>query len=96
MVFYLHLYDQFRFANAVTGYPFCPTFVRGGGDPITREAYEEIGGVGGALAQHAEATLERMRAAGVELIGDVRDEPYGRLIVFRDVAGNRWDLLESR
>jgi WD40 repeat protein len=27
---------------------------------LTREAYEEIGGVAGALAQHAEATLERI------------------------------------
>jgi WD40 repeat protein len=27
---------------------------------LTRKAYEQIGGVGGALAQHAEATLERI------------------------------------
>jgi serine/threonine protein kinase/WD40 repeat protein len=27
---------------------------------LTREAYEQIGGVGGALSQHAEATLERV------------------------------------
>ena len=27
---------------------------------LTRSAYDEIGGVGGALAQHAEATLERI------------------------------------
>ena len=27
---------------------------------LTREAYEAIGGVAGALAQHAEATLERI------------------------------------
>jgi hypothetical protein len=30
-----------------------------------------------------------MRAAGVE----PRTEPYGRVVVFRDVAGNHWDLL---
>ena len=28
---------------------------------LTREAYEHVGGVGGALAQHAEATLENAR-----------------------------------
>ena len=37
---------------------------------LTREAYREIGGVEGALAQHAEATLERI---GVEREGIVRD-----------------------
>lgn len=40
-----------------------------------------------------DTTLQRMRDAAVELIGEVRSEPYGRVIVFRDLAGNRWDLL---
>jgi catechol 2,3-dioxygenase-like lactoylglutathione lyase family enzyme len=35
----------------------------------------------------------RMLAAGVEFVGSPRIEPYGRVIVFVDVAGNRWDLL---
>jgi catechol 2,3-dioxygenase-like lactoylglutathione lyase family enzyme len=39
------------------------------------------------------ATYERLRAAGVEFEGPPRHEPYGRVAVFRDVAGNRWDLL---
>jgi predicted enzyme related to lactoylglutathione lyase len=43
-----------------------------------------------------EAHYERMRGAGVELMGEPRDEPYGRVVVFRDVAGNRWDLLGPR
>jgi catechol 2,3-dioxygenase-like lactoylglutathione lyase family enzyme len=43
-----------------------------------------------------EATYERMRAAGVEFFGEPRDEPYGRVVVFADVAGNRWDLLGPR
>ena len=34
-----------------------------------------------------------MSAAGVEFASEPRDEPYGRVAVFRDVAGNRWDLL---
>jgi catechol 2,3-dioxygenase-like lactoylglutathione lyase family enzyme len=42
------------------------------------------------------ATYERMRAAGVEFLGEPRDEPYGRVVVFVDVAGNRWDLLGPR
>jgi catechol 2,3-dioxygenase-like lactoylglutathione lyase family enzyme len=35
----------------------------------------------------------RMAAAGVEFEGAPRREPYGRVVVFRDIAGNRWDLL---
>ena len=32
---------------------------------LTRQAYREIGGVAGALAQHAEATLERIGTARI-------------------------------
>jgi catechol 2,3-dioxygenase-like lactoylglutathione lyase family enzyme len=39
------------------------------------------------------AAYERMRAAGVEFLSPPRTEPYGRVAVFADVAGNRWDLL---
>jgi catechol 2,3-dioxygenase-like lactoylglutathione lyase family enzyme len=35
----------------------------------------------------------RMRAAGVTFVGEPRDEPYGWVAIFLDVAGNRWDLL---
>ena len=41
-----------------------------------------------------DAALERMAAAGVELVGPPRSEPYGRVAIFLDIAGNRWDLLE--
>jgi catechol 2,3-dioxygenase-like lactoylglutathione lyase family enzyme len=40
-----------------------------------------------------DAALERMRAAGVEFVSAPRTEPYGRVAVFLDIAGNRWDLL---
>ncbi|WP_409466098.1 VOC family protein [Amycolatopsis sp. GA6-003] len=40
-----------------------------------------------------DASHRRMRAAGVEFLGEPRTEPYGQVVVFRDVAGNRWDLL---
>ena len=40
-----------------------------------------------------DASYQRMRAAGVEFLAEPRTEPYGRVVVFRDVAGNRWDLL---
>jgi catechol 2,3-dioxygenase-like lactoylglutathione lyase family enzyme len=43
-----------------------------------------------------EATYQRIITSGVELVTEPRDEPYGRLVVFRDVAGNKWDLLGPR
>jgi catechol 2,3-dioxygenase-like lactoylglutathione lyase family enzyme len=39
------------------------------------------------------AAYERMTDAGVEFMTSPRDEPYGRVAVFLDIAGNRWDLL---
>jgi len=38
-------------------------------------------------------SFQRMRAAGVEFVTRPRNEPYGAVAVFLDVAGNRWDLL---
>jgi catechol 2,3-dioxygenase-like lactoylglutathione lyase family enzyme len=35
----------------------------------------------------------RMSAAGVTFVTAPRSEPYGRVAVFLDVAGNKWDLL---
>jgi len=43
-----------------------------------------------------ERSYDRMCEAGVEFVGEPREEPYGRVAVFLDVAGNRWDRLGSR
>lgn len=40
-----------------------------------------------------DATYLRMVAAGVQFVGAPRAEAYGRVIVFLDCEGNRWDLL---
>jgi catechol 2,3-dioxygenase-like lactoylglutathione lyase family enzyme len=40
-----------------------------------------------------DAAVDRMTAAGVRFLTTPRTEPYGRVAVFVDVAGNRWDLL---
>lgn len=39
---------------------------------------------------------ERFRSHGVEFEEEPRHEDYGRVAVFRDLYGNRWDLLEDR
>jgi catechol 2,3-dioxygenase-like lactoylglutathione lyase family enzyme len=43
-----------------------------------------------------DASYGRMAAAGVEFVDGPRDEPYGRVAVFLDIAGNRWDLIAPR
>ncbi len=38
-------------------------------------------------------TYARLVAFGTEFLGEPRKEPYGTVVVFRDLYGNRWDLL---
>jgi catechol 2,3-dioxygenase-like lactoylglutathione lyase family enzyme len=40
-----------------------------------------------------DAVYDRMVSAGVDFPVLPHDEPYGRVAVFVDIAGNRWDLL---
>ena len=40
-----------------------------------------------------DAAYQRMVAAGVEFVAEPRDEPYGRVTIFLDISGNRWDLI---
>ncbi|MEZ5293529.1 MAG: VOC family protein [Vicinamibacterales bacterium] len=40
-----------------------------------------------------DAAHARMAAAGVRFVSPPRVEPYGRIAVFLDLEGNRWDLL---
>lgn len=40
-----------------------------------------------------DAAYHHMTARGVEFIAPPRSEPYGKIAVFLDIAGNRWDLL---
>jgi catechol 2,3-dioxygenase-like lactoylglutathione lyase family enzyme len=41
-----------------------------------------------------EAHVARLRARGVALAGDIRDEPFGRLVSLRDPDGNALSFLE--
>ena len=40
-----------------------------------------------------DAAYTRMTSAGVQFVTAPRIEPYGRVAVFLDVAGNKWDLI---
>jgi catechol 2,3-dioxygenase-like lactoylglutathione lyase family enzyme len=35
----------------------------------------------------------RLTEAGVTIVRPPREEPYGKVAVFLDIAGNKWDLL---
>ncbi|PYE84892.1 VOC family protein [Pseudoroseicyclus aestuarii] len=37
---------------------------------------------------------QRLKAAGAEFEAPPRDEPYGRVVVWTDPFGNRWDLIQ--
>ena len=65
----------------------------------------QAGGVGDQFAGRVglflrvddfDAAHARMLGHGVSFLTAPRDEPYGRVAVFVDVAGNRWDLLGPR
>ena len=40
-------------------------------------------------------TYRRLKDSGVEFVSEPRSEPYGMVAVFRDLAGNKWDLLSD-
>jgi len=41
-----------------------------------------------------QADYEHMKAHGVQILEEPRSEPYGMVVVFQDLYGNRWDLLQ--
>ena len=40
--------------------------------------------------------FERWRANGVRFLEAPREESYGTVVVFQDLYGNRWDLIQAR
>jgi catechol 2,3-dioxygenase-like lactoylglutathione lyase family enzyme len=45
------------------------------------------------LVDDFELVYAQMRSEGVEFVSEPRAESYGRVAVFLDVLGNKWDLL---
>ena len=58
----------------------------------------QFGGRVGLFAhtQDFDAVQARLIKAGAIFEGQPRHEPYGTVVVFRDLYGNRWDLIEPR
>jgi catechol 2,3-dioxygenase-like lactoylglutathione lyase family enzyme len=66
------------------------------------EQLEQVGRqAGGRVAFFLETDdlgrdYELYRSRGVRFVEDVRQESYGSVVVFEDLYGNRWDLIEHR
>jgi WD40 repeat protein/DNA-binding winged helix-turn-helix (wHTH) protein len=59
---------------------------------ITRQAYDDIGGVGGALARHAEATIDRIGSGRIPIVREL----FRNLITAEGTRAVReWDELLS-
>ena len=43
-----------------------------------------------------DADHERFTAAGARFLEAPRDEAYGKVAVFEDPFGNKWDLIQNR
>ena len=39
---------------------------------------------------------QRMLKAGIDFTERPRDEPYGKVVVWKDLYGNKWDLIERK
>src|SRR3954468_7085184 len=65
------------------------------GERQQREVGDQFAGRVGLFlrVEDFDSQYAHMTQAGVEFVSEPRDEPYGRVAVFADVAGNRWDLL---
>lgn len=41
-----------------------------------------------------DTTYLRMQGAGIEFQEEPRTETYGKIVVFKDLYGNKWDMME--
>ncbi len=65
-----------------------------GEDQAAMVGQQAAGRVGFFLHVDAfDAAYRRMELAGVQFLTAPRTEPYGQVVVFRDIAGNKWDLI---
>lgn len=71
---------------------------RADGDEQLKSAGRQFAGRVGFFLRvdEFEAAYRRMVASGVTFTSPPRDEPYGRVAVFLDLEGNKWDLLGPR
>ena len=71
---------------------------RARGDLQRARVGDQCGGRVGFFLETDDFTRDHaaMRARGVEFLEEPRHEAYATVAVFRDLYGNRWDLLEPK
>ena len=69
---------------------------------VGAEQQAQIGNQGGGRVflfletDDFDAQFAHMQSHGVEFLEAPRDEAYGKVVVFRDLCGNKWDLLQLK
>ena len=48
------------------------------------------------VTEDFEGDYQRMRASGVRFTEEPRHEEYGTVVVFQDLYGNRWDMIQRK
>ncbi len=43
-----------------------------------------------------DAYYAHLQSHAVEFVGEPRNEDFGKVIVFKDIFGNKWDLIEPK
>lgn len=43
-----------------------------------------------------ERDYSNLKEKGVKIIGEPRHEAYGSVLVFEDIYGNKWDMIEAK
>jgi catechol 2,3-dioxygenase-like lactoylglutathione lyase family enzyme len=68
---------------------------RADGDRQTAVVGDQVAGRVGFFLRvdDFDAVHRRMTAAGVEFVTEPRTQEFGRVAVFLDISGNRWDLV---
>jgi predicted enzyme related to lactoylglutathione lyase len=70
--------------------------------PSTPEQAAQVGRhAGGRVGlflhtDNLDTEMAHLRAHAVRFSDGPRDEPYGRVVIFTDPWGNRWDLIEPK
>jgi acyl-CoA thioesterase-1 len=84
-----------RPARAGTGTRTGILLAQADGDEQARVVGQQFAGRVGLFLRvdDFDAAYQRMQDAGVRFVSSPRQEPYGHVVVFLDLEGNRWDLL---
>ena len=63
-------------------------------EPAMKAAYARAVGSTGARPSHP-CVSPTQKSRGIRFIDEPRQESYGRVVVFTDKYGNKWDLIEQ-